>query len=87
MGPVSDLQTLDALASEHGRLLAFRACEESDEFEPVFLRFGAAGVGREETAMIAITDANGMSLGRYVLSRSRLEAALEAADELATDYA
>ena len=77
MRPVDDLQTMNAVASEHGRILAFRACEESDEFEPVFLRVGAAGVGEEnETAMIAITDANGMSLGSYVVRREQLDAAL-----------
>jgi hypothetical protein len=79
--PTNDLHTLDALATEHGQFLAFRACEDSDEFEPVFLQVGRAGVGAADgaadgAAMIAITDANGMSLGRYVISRKRLEAAL-----------
>jgi hypothetical protein len=68
---------LDAVASEHGRILAFRACEETGEFEPVFVRIGGADVGDDgETAAIAITDANGMSLGCYVMSRARLDAAL-----------
>ena len=85
MPPTNDLHTLDALATEHGKLLAFRACEDSDEFEPVFLQVGRAGVGAaDEAAMITITDANGMSLGRYVISRERLHTALAGtADEIA----
>jgi hypothetical protein len=72
-----DLQELDAVASERGLVLAFRACDESDDYEPVFLQVEAAGVGEEDgAAMIAITDGNGMSLGRYVVPRSKLDAAL-----------
>lgn len=77
MEQLDDLQTMSAVASEHGRILAFRACEESEEFEPVFMRVeGGDGGEGNETAMIAITDANGMSLGSYVISRRQLDAAL-----------
>jgi hypothetical protein len=87
MGEMRDLQELDAVASERGMVLAFRACEETDEFEPVFLEVRSAGVGSEgEAATIAITDGNGMSLGRYVVSRSKLDAALaDSQDSFATD--
>jgi len=87
MGEIRNLQELDAVASEQGMVLAFRACDESDEFEPVFVRLEAAGVGSEgEAATIAITDCNGMSLGRYVVGRQKLDAALaESQDGFAAD--
>ena len=76
MHPVNELQALDAVALENGVVLAFRACHESDDYEPVFLNVTRSGVGTgDEAAMIAITDANGMSLGNYVVSRKRLDAA------------
>jgi hypothetical protein len=84
---VNDLQAMDAVAAERGQVLGFRACEDTDEFEPVFLQLERENAGEaNETAMIAITDRNGMSLGRYVLSRARLDAALaETPDSFATD--
>jgi hypothetical protein len=87
MEPMEDLQAMDAIASERGLVLAFRVCEETGEYEPVFLGVERAGIGeREETAMLALTDRNGMSLGRYVMSRRRLDAAIEdAQDSFATD--
>ena len=72
-----ELQELDAVAAERGLILAFRVCDESGDYEPVFLRIDNAGVGPvDEVAMIAITDGNGMSLGRYVVPRTKLDAAL-----------
>ena len=87
MGEMRDLQELDTVASERGMVMAFRACEESEEFEPVFLSVERTPVGDdEEVALIAITDRNGMSLGRYVVGRSKLDAALaDPQDSLATD--
>jgi hypothetical protein len=80
---VSELQALDAVASEKGMVLAFRVCEESGELEPVYLSILAAEAGGEnEAALIAIGDARGMSLGRYVIPRARLEAALEQAEDV-----
>jgi hypothetical protein len=35
---VNQLQALDAIASEQDAVLAFRVCEETAEFEPVFVR-------------------------------------------------
>ena len=130
-----DLQELDAVASERGMVMGFRACEETEEFEPVFLSVEHTPVGSDDEvaliaitgrgedgkvvartttelgvpddrgrsqnagalplttiapgqytlkvsvpdgagALIAITDRNGMSLGRYVVGRSKLDAAL-----------
>ena len=74
---VSELQALDAVAAEHGAVLAFRLCEEADGAEPVFARIEHADAGAEGGAMlISLTDRNGLSLGRYVMPRGRLEAAL-----------
>ena len=86
MPPVNELQTLDAIASEHGAILGFRACEETGEFEPVFMRIGMADQGEDNAAAatIEINDANGMSLGRYLMSRARLESALAESDAIAT---
>lgn len=77
-----------AIALERGMVLAFRACDESDDFEPVFMRVGPAGIGGEdEVTLIALSDANGMSLGRYLIPRSKLDAALtESADSLEADW-
>jgi hypothetical protein len=88
MDSTRDLQELDAIASERGMILAFRACDESEEYEPVFLHVERAGVGEaDEAAMIAITDGNGMSLGCYVISRRKLDAALaESQDVLEADH-
>jgi hypothetical protein len=87
VGEMRDLQELDAVASERGMVMAFRACEETDEFEPVFLSVERTPVGTdEEIALIAITDRNGMSLGRYVVGRSKLDAALaDPQDSFAAD--
>ena len=64
-------------------VLAFRACEESDDLEPVFLRiFRANGESDREAALIAITDENGLSLGRYVVGRRQLDDALGRAEEV-----
>ncbi len=83
MRAVDELQALDAVAVEKGVVLAFRACQESDEYEPVFLNLARSDVGSgDEAAMIAITDANGMSLGSYVVSRRRLDAALDRSEEI-----
>ena len=80
---VGELQALDAIASEQGMLLAFRICEESGDLEPVFLRVDRANADTEhEAALIALTDASGFSLGRYVLPRRRLDEALDGAEEI-----
>ena len=88
MDSMRDLQELDAVASERGMVLGFRACDESEAYEPVFIQIERAGVGdADEAAMIAITDGNGMSLGRYVVSRRKLDASLaESQDLLAADH-
>jgi len=85
--PMSELQAMDAVASEQGMVLAFRECEETGEYEPVYLRVEGGGVGEPDAAaMIAITDRNGMSLGRYVVSRGRLDSALaDSQDSFAAD--
>jgi hypothetical protein len=84
MPPINELQTLDAIASEHGAILGFRACEETGEFEPVFMRVGRSDDGDlNAPATLDINDANGMSLGRYVMSRARLDSALAESDEVA----
>lgn len=75
---VEQLQAMDAIASEQGGVLAFRVCEETGDLEPVFMRvFSANGESEQEAALIALTDASGLSLGRYVVPRSRLDDALE----------
>jgi len=80
---LSELQALDAVASEKGMVLAFRVCEESDELEPVYLSILSAGSGGEsEAALLAFGDSRGMSLGRYVIPRDRLQAALDAAEDV-----
>jgi hypothetical protein len=80
---IGELQALDAVASEQGMVLAFRMCEESGDLEPVFLRIDRAnGDTENEAALIAITDASGFSLGRYVIPRGRLDEALDRADEV-----
>jgi hypothetical protein len=59
-------------------VLAFRLCEDSDEVEPVFARLQHAAVGEGAGAVLfALSDRAGFSLGRYVVSRQALEAALE----------
>ena len=85
---MSRLRALDAIASEAGAVLAFRVCEESADLEPVFLRISRANSGEEnEAALIAIDDQRGLSLGRYVLSRDRLDRALEWAPDVDKDDA
>jgi len=85
MGALRDLQELDAVAAERGMVLAFRACEDAEEYEPVFLRFEQTGP-EDEAAMFAITDRNGMSLGRYVVPGRKLESAIaDSRDSFAAD--
>lgn len=80
---VNELQALDAIASEQGAVLAFRMDDESPGFEPVFVRAFRANAGAgSETALIAITDQSGFSLGRYVINRDRLDRALAQAEEI-----
>ena len=81
------LRALEAVASERGMLLAFRVCEEADELEPVFVRAMCTNSGSErEASLLAIADARGMSLGRFVFPRAQLERALaEAPDFEAED--
>lgn len=81
MEPVNDLQTLGAMAAERDMVLAFRLCEDSDEVEPVFARVEHAPVGDGAGAVLfALSDRAGFSLGRYIVSRQALEAALDRAD-------
>jgi hypothetical protein len=83
---VNELQALDAIASEQDAVLAFRICDESTAFEPVFLRMFRANVGEEnETALLAISDERGMSLGRFVINREQLELALDRAEAIDED--
>jgi hypothetical protein len=83
---VNRLQALDAIASEQDAVLAFRVCEETAEFEPVFVRvFRANAEEDNETALIAISDERGLSLGRYIVPRARLDRALERAEVLDDD--
>jgi hypothetical protein len=85
MGDIRDLQEMDAVAGERGMVLAFRACENNEEYEPVFLRFEPADP-ESEAAMFAITDRYGMSLGRYIVPRNKLDAAIaESRDSFAAD--
>jgi hypothetical protein len=88
MGENRELQEMDAIAAERGQILAFRACDETDDYEPVFLRIENAGVGPvDEVAMVGITDGNGMSLGRYLVPRKKLDAALaEPPNSFVRDY-
>jgi hypothetical protein len=84
--PLAHFQALDAIAAEQDMVLAFRVCEESQEFEPVFMRILAANSGEvHETALISIGDERGLPLGRYVVSRRRLEAALDTATDVTED--
>jgi hypothetical protein len=83
---LNQLQALDAIASEQDAVLAFRVCEETAEFEPVFVRVFRANAGEDnETALIAISDERGLSLGRYIVPRARLDRALELAEVLDDD--
>jgi hypothetical protein len=80
---VNELQALDAIAAEQDAVLAFRICDESTAFEPVFLRVYRANVGEEnETALLAMSDERGLSLGRFVINREALELALERAEAI-----
>ncbi len=80
---MTELQDLDAIASEQDAVLAFRVEDDLASFEPVFVRIFRANVGKEnETALIAISDQTGLQLGRYVVSRERHERALECAEEI-----
>jgi hypothetical protein len=80
---VTELQSLAAIAAENGAVLAFRAGEDASELEPVFLHVMSANAGDEnEVALIAIDDRDGLNLGRYVVSRSQLDAALGEADDV-----
>jgi hypothetical protein len=72
--PANDLDKLDAEAAEHGSTLAFRLCEDAEEVEPVFMHLEQDE--REGAVLLALTDRNGLSLGRYVIARERLTAAL-----------
>jgi hypothetical protein len=82
------LRTLDAVAAEQGAVLAFRLCEASTDLEPVFVRISCANPGEEnETALIAIDDQAGLSLGRYVINRDGLDAALERVEDVDADDA
>jgi hypothetical protein len=84
--PLAHFQALDAIAAERDMVLGFRVCEESQEFEPVFMRIMRANGGEEhETALISIGDERGLPLGRYVVSRRRLEAALNEATDVSED--
>jgi hypothetical protein len=84
--PLAHFQALDAIAGEQDMLLAFRVCEESQEFEPVFMRIMSANAGEDhETALISIGDERGLPLGRYVVSRRRLDAALDNATDVSAD--
>jgi len=86
MGDMRELQELDAVAAERGMMLAFRACEETEEYEPVFLRFAPTDP-EDEAAMFAITDRNGMSLGRYVMPGRKLDAAIaDSRNSCAADF-
>ena len=79
----NQMQELDVAANERGALLAFRFCVDGDEVEPVFVQVETVGIDEGNgAAMLAITDGRGMSLGRYVLPRHRLEAALAGDDVL-----
>jgi hypothetical protein len=83
---VNRLQALHAIASEQDAVLAFRVCEETAEFEPVFVRVFRANVEEDnEAALIAISDERGLSLGRYIVPRARLDRALERAEVLDDD--
>lgn len=74
---LSQMQELDAVAAEHGGLLAFRI-EDADGLEPVFIRVELAEESDEAgAAMIAISDRDGLPLGHYVLPAAKLRAALE----------
>jgi hypothetical protein len=85
---VNQLQALDAIASEQDAVLAFRVCEETTEFEPVFVRVFRANADEDnETALIAISDERGLSLGRYIVPRDRLDRALARAEVLDDDGA
>jgi hypothetical protein len=83
---VNRLQALHAIAAEQDAVLAFRVCEETAEFEPVFVRvFRANAEEDNEAALIAISDERGLSLGRYIVPRARLDRALERAEVLDDD--
>lgn len=83
---VRDLQALDAVASERGMVLAFRVCEGSGDLAPVFLRILSAEPGEDnEATLISVSDEQGRSLDRYVVPRSRLDAALAEADDVDAD--
>lgn len=83
---VNQLQALDAIASEQDAVLAFRVCEETTEFEPVFVRVFRANADEDnEAALIAISDDKGLSLGRYIVPRGRLDRALERAEVIDDD--
>jgi hypothetical protein len=80
---VDQLHALDAFAAEQDAVLAFRVDEETGDFEAVFLRLFRANAGAEnETALLAITDERGLSLGRYIVPRGRLDRALEDAETI-----
>lgn len=82
MDEMRDLQRLDAVAKERGALLAFRLCEDLDEVEPVFAEIRQAAAGAEAGAvLVSLSDRSGLSLGRYVVSRAGLEAALRDAGD------
>lgn len=82
-GAVVELQSLAAIASENGALLAFRAGDDATELEPVFLHVMSANAGEEqEVALIAVDDRHGLSCGRFIVNRSQLDAALAGADDV-----
>jgi hypothetical protein len=85
-GGVDELQALDAVASENGAVLAFRMEDGAEDLEPVFMRVFSANAGEQnEVALFELTDRDGLSLGRYVISRRRLEMALVHAEDLGSD--
>ena len=83
---IDRLEALEAIAAEQDLVLAFRMCEDSDELEPVFMRvFQATGDSDPQTTLLAIADERGLPLGRYVVSRRRLDDALARAGEATSE--
>jgi hypothetical protein len=83
---LNELQELDAVAAERGLVLGFRVCENGEDLEPVFFRFFKTRTDDgHETALISIDDDQGFQLGRYILPRERIDAALDQAEDLSED--
>jgi hypothetical protein len=52
----------------------------------VFMHVARANPGSEqEAALVALSDVNGLSLGRYVVSRDRLDDALGRAEDVVSE--